>query len=107
MSLSFVREDRKQKSKSNKGQGVPKKHTINEQVKSECEPTQGIIVPLDLPEFEIVSQCIRADECIEVQVRARKESDLCPTCGEVSGKIHDRRKRVKRDITLRAYPVSL
>jgi hypothetical protein len=43
MSLSFVREDRKQKSKSNKGQAVPKKHTIDEQGRSECEPNQGII----------------------------------------------------------------
>ena len=61
MSLSFVREDRKQKSKSNKGQAVSKKHTIDEQGRSEYEPNQGIIIPLDLPEFEIVSQCIGAN----------------------------------------------
>ena len=84
-----------------------KKHTIDEQGRSKCEPNQGIIVPLDLPEFEIVSQCLRADGQIEVQVRARKEQDICPTCGEVSGKIHDTRLRVKRDITLRAYQISL
>src|SRR5258708_39237257 len=30
----------------------------------ECEPNQGIIVPLDLPEFEILSQCMRTDESI-------------------------------------------
>jgi transposase len=107
MSLSFVREDRKQKSKSNKGQAVPKKHTIGEQGRSECEPNQGIIVPLDLPEFEIVSQCLRANGQIEVQVRARNEQDICPTCGEVSEKIHDTRLRVKRDIALRAYQISL
>ena len=107
MSLSFVREDRKQKSKSNKGQAVSKKHTIDEQGRSEYEPKQGILVPLDLPEFEIVSQCLRADGKIEVQVRASKESDVCPTCGEVSRKIHDTRKRVKRDIMLRAYQVAL
>ena len=46
------------------------------------------------------------DESIEVQVRARKEQEL-PGCGEVSEKIHDTRLRVKRDITLRAYQISL
>ena len=86
---------------------MPKKHTIDEQGRRECEPKQGIMVPLDLPACERVSQCIRADGSIEVQVRARKESDACPTCGKVSEKIHDRRKRVKRDIALRIYQVSL
>jgi len=107
MSLSFVRKGRKQKSESNKGQAMPQKHTRDEQERRECEPKQGVMVPLDLPEFEIVGQCIRADGRIEVQVRARKESDVCPTCGEVSEKIHDRRKRVKRDSMLRTYQVSL
>jgi transposase len=86
---------------------VQKKHTIDEQESRECELKQGIIVPLDLPEFEIVSQCIRADGCIEVQVKAKEESATCPTCGEVSKKIHDTRKRIKRDSTLRLYQVSL
>lgn len=66
-----------------------------------------IIVPLDLPAFEIVSQCIRADGSIEVQVRASKASEACPTCGKVSAKIHDTRKRVKQDITLGNYQISL
>jgi transposase len=83
------------------------KHTIDGQRARESEPNQGIIVPLDLPEFEIVSQCMGADESIEVQVRARKESQACPGCGEESAKIHDTRKRVKRDIQLRGYQVSL
>lgn len=86
---------------------MPDKHTIDGQRARESEPNQGIIVPLDLPEFEIVSQCMGADESIEVQVRARKESQACPGCGEESAKIHDRRLRVKRDIQLRGYQVSL
>jgi hypothetical protein len=49
---------------------MPDKHTIDEQRVGESEPNQGIIVPLDLPEFEILSQRIGADESIEVQVRA-------------------------------------
>jgi transposase len=83
------------------------KHTIDGQRARESEPNQGIIVPLDLPEFEIVSQCMRADESIEVQVRARKESQACPRCGQESAKVHDSRKRMKRDIQLRGYQVSL
>jgi transposase len=86
---------------------MPEKHIIDEQERREDEPEQGIIVPLDLPEFEIVSQCIQADGCIEVYVKARKESNICPRCGEVSGKIHDRRPRRKRDMTLRTYQVTL
>ena len=70
---------------------MPEKHTIDGQRARESEPNQGIIVPLDLPEFEIVSQCIGADESIEVQVRARKESQACPGCGKESAKIHDTR----------------
>ena len=86
---------------------MPDKHSRDGQRAEESEPNQGIIVPLDLPEFEILSQCIRADESIEVQVRARKEREACPRCGEESSKIHDTRKRVKRDIRLRGYQVSL
>ena len=86
---------------------MPKKHTINEQERRECETNQGIIVPLDLPEFEIVSQSLQAGGRIEVQVKAKKESETCPTCGEESKKVHDTRKRMKRDITLREYQVTL
>jgi transposase len=86
---------------------MPEKHSIDGQRARESEPNQGIIVPLDLPEFEIVSQCIGADESIEVQVRARKESVVCPRCGQESSKVHDSRKRVKRDLQLREYHVYL
>jgi transposase len=86
---------------------MPDKHTIDRQRARESEPNQGIIIPLDLPEFEIVSQCVRTDESIEVQVRARKESEACPRCREESSKVHDIRKRVKRDIQLRGYQVYL
>src|SRR5260370_27244088 len=86
---------------------MSEKHTIDGQRARESPGNQGIIVPLDLPEFEIVSQSMGADGSMEVQVRARKESEACPRCGEVSGKVHDTRKRVKRDIQLRGYQVSL
>ena len=86
---------------------MPEKDTINGQRTGESEPNQGIIVPLDLPELEIVSQSIRADESIEVHVRARKEHADCPRCGQESSKVHDSRQRVKRDIELRGYQVYL
>ena len=86
---------------------MPDKHTIEGQRARESEANQGIIIPLDLPEFEIVSQCMGVNESIEVQVRARKESEACPKCGEESSKVHDIRKRVKRDIQLRGYQVYL
>jgi transposase len=86
---------------------MSEKHTIDEQRSRESEPKQGIIVPLDLPELEIVSQSIQADGSIEVDVRAKQESAVCPRCGEESSKVHDSRKRVKRDIQLGAYQVYL
>src|SRR5437764_11954706 len=79
------------------------KHSRDGQRTGESEPNQGIIVPLDLPEFTILSQSIGADESIEVQVKARKESDACPRCGKVSTKDHDTRKRAKSDIQQRGY----
>lgn len=84
---------------------MPDKHSIDGQRAGENEPNQGIIVPLDLPEFTILSQSMGADESIEVHVKARKESQACPRCGQTSAKVHDTRKRVKRDIQLRGYQV--
>lgn len=83
---------------------MPEKHTTDG---GESEPNQGIIVPLDLPEFEIVSQRMGADKSIEVHVRAKKESAVCPRCGEESNKVHDSRKRIKRDIRLGIYQIYL
>jgi transposase len=83
------------------------KHTIDGQRTGESEPNQGIIVPLDLPELTILSQSVGEDESIEVHVRAKQESAVCPRCGEESSKVHDRRKRVKRDIQLRGYQMHL
>jgi predicted RNA-binding Zn-ribbon protein involved in translation (DUF1610 family) len=77
------------------------KHSRDGQRARESHPNQGIIVPLDLPEFDMLSQCIRANASIEVEVRTRKESAVCPRCGEERSKVHDSRKRVKRDIQLR------
>jgi transposase len=82
-------------------------HTIDEQRVRENEPKQGIIVPLDLPEFEILSQNMGSGKSIEVRVKAKQESEACPRCGEKSSKVHDIRKRIKRDIRLGVYQVYL
>jgi transposase len=82
-------------------------HTIGGQQKGDQEQGQGILVPLDLPEFKIVSQSQQADGSLEVHVIAIKDCDTCPTCQSVSGKIHDTRKSIKRDSRLRSYQVRL
>jgi transposase len=86
---------------------MSEKHIRDEQRVRENELKQGIIVPLDLPEVEILSQCMGPGESIEVQVRAKQESAVCPRCGEERSKVHDSRARVKRDIQLGAYQVYL
>lgn len=109
MSKKLVHRLMKEKSQStsNKGHVVPEKHTTERQRGGEDESKQRIIVPLDVPEFEIMSQCLHADGGREVQVRVHTTSQACPRCGKLSAKIHERRKRVKRDISLRGYHVSL
>jgi len=86
---------------------MSEKHTIDEQRVRENEPKQGIIVPLDLPEFEILSQNMGSGESIEVHVKAKQESVVCPRCGAESSKVHDIRKRIKRDTQLGVYEIYL
>ncbi|HEX4202728.1 MAG TPA: transposase [Ktedonobacteraceae bacterium] len=82
-------------------------HTIETQQKGEKEQPQGILVPLDLPNFKILSQSQQGDGSLEVHVIGTKNQETCPTCQSVCEKIHDTRRRVKRDITLRTYQVRL
>lgn len=86
---------------------MPKQHIIEEQGSSEREVQPGIIIPLDVPEFEIVSQSQQADGSMEVYMREKKGSEPCPRCGVVCSKVQDRRKRVKRDSQLRTYHIRL
>lgn len=69
--------------------------------------TPGIIVPLDLPDLKILSQCLHSDGSLQVHVIAITDREACPRCGTVCRKIHDTRGRVKRDIALRTYQVHL
>lgn len=82
-------------------------HIIGTQTDGTGEQQKGIIVPLDLPELEIVSQSLRADGSIEVHVRAIKEKDACPKCGNMCVKVHDVRERVKKDRSLGHHQVLL
>ncbi len=82
-------------------------HSIEDQPAGGSSPIQGIIVPLDIAELKIVSQCLQRDGSIEVHAIATTDREPCPTCGNVCVKIHDTRGRVKRDISLRGYQVRL
>jgi transposase len=81
-------------------------HTIDGQSHS-TYPMQGIVVPLDLPGLRILKQSVREDGTIEVHVISPTESETCPHCGEISGKIHDTRIRMKRDIAIRSHQVEI
>lgn len=82
-------------------------HTIADQVGGQNPPLQAILVPLDLPELEIVSQRVQADGSLEIHIQAITTQHACPTCKTICVKIHDTRKRLKKDIALRSYQVRL
>jgi transposase len=86
---------------------MPEQHTIDDQIRPQNSSPQGILVPLDLADFKIVSQSIQPTGSIEVQVIATTDRANCPTCQKTCVKIHDTRGRVKRDIALRTYPLRL
>jgi transposase len=86
---------------------MPSQHIIDTQSGVGSEQVQGIIVPLDLPEFKILGQEIQADGSIEVHVMALTDREACPRCNKISVKIHDRRGRIKRDISLRNHQIRL
>lgn len=76
---------------------MPSQHIIAVQSRAEGEQPEGIIVPLDLPEFKILNQQVQGDGSIEVHVIARINREACPRCRQICVKVHDTRRRVKRD----------
>jgi transposase len=80
-----------------------KQHIINE----DRDQREGILVPLDLPEFRIQRQQWQADGTITVEVMAIAFHAMCPHCQKMSMKIHDTRARRKRDSPLRHQKVEL
>ena len=84
---------------------MPDQHTReNEEEKAFREE---ILVPLDLPEFQMLGQAWKEDGSLSVKVMAKSETAMCPHCQFCCDQIHDRRERVKRDLMVRAYHVKL
>jgi len=81
---------------------LPSQHTTEESV-----PKEGMWVPLDLPDLHILSQACQPNGTIRVEVRAATTQVACPYCQQKCVKIHDTRKRKKRDVALRGYQVEL
>lgn len=68
---------------------------------------EGIFVPLNLPEFQVLGQVWNQDGSLKITVMAKSETAMCPRCQSYSHQIHDRRERLKRDLMLREYRVNL
>ena len=75
--------------------------------KSTALSEQSILVPLGLPGFQILKQTLTQEGGVEVTIISSAERAVCPRCGRVSPKQHDRRLRRKRDIPLAGRQVSL
>lgn len=86
---------------------MPQQHIIEVQSSKEDEQSQGIFVPLDLPNFKILYQDLQADGSIEVHIISRTDGEACPKCNTFCVKVHERRGREKRDISLRTYQVRI
>jgi transposase len=90
---------------------MPGQDTIEELPSQEREKSrrsqEGIIVPLDLPEMQIVGQRLGEDGSLEVEIIGVEARAICPHCQRSSAKIHDTRVRKKRDCSLRGYRVVL
>ena len=70
-------------------------------------PEQSILVPLGLPGFQILTQRLTAEGRVEVTIISSTNRAVCPRCGRVSPKQHDRRLRRKRDVPLAGRQVNL
>jgi transposase len=86
---------------------MQQQHTIDDHPNPDRLSTRGIGVPLDLPELKILDQRCYADGSIEVHVIATTDRETCPFCKKICVKIHDIRRRKKRDTPLRTYRVHL
>jgi transposase len=84
---------------------LPSQHT-KESVE-EIVSQEGMVIPLNLPEFRLVAQEQHADGSLSLKVIAVRDSATCPHCQQESEQIHDCRERVKRDLNVREYHVHL
>ena len=79
----------------------------NQHITDDAVRTEGIVVPLDLPELRILSQELQANGTIRVEVIATATQASCPQCHKPCVKIHDTRARKKRVLALREHQVEL
>lgn len=66
-----------------------------------------IILPLGLPELEIVNQETSAEGHLLLAVRYAHSTSVCPACQRPSNKLHDQRVQEARDVPLWDQPVHL
>lgn len=81
---------------------MPSQHTTEE-----ITAKEGVLVPLDLPELHLLSQEWQVDGTLRIEVIATTTQVVCPHCQKLCVKIHDTRKRKKRDRSLRDHQVEL
>jgi transposase len=84
---------------------LPHQHIREDEEEKACG--EGIILPLDLPEFRVMGQAWNPDGSLSVYVIAKQETAMCPHCHCPCDQIHDRRLRKKRDLMLRSSRVNL
>jgi len=82
---------------------MQEQHTIEK----EDAQREGILVPLDLPDFRICQQQWQDDGTICVVIIARTTQVCCPQCQQMCTKVHDRRARKKRDLPCQAHQMEL
>jgi transposase len=84
---------------------LPSQHTREDEEEEVFR--EGILIPLDLPEFQVLGQEWNQDGSLSIRVLAKSETAICPHCQSRCDQIHDRRERVKRDLMVREYHVNL
>src|SRR5215469_15285136 len=86
---------------------VSLQHTIAASRSAPALSEPSILVPLGLPDFQILSQTITEEGVVEVTIVSSADRAVCPHCGRVSPKQHDQRLRRKRDVPLAGRQVQL
>jgi transposase len=89
---------------------MPSQHSIEKGLSQEegrRQAEEGIVVPLELPEWRILKQEVQPDGTIRVEVMGTNERAKCPHCDAICVKRHDVRPRSKRDVPLRGHRVEL
>lgn len=69
-------------------------------------PDDFIKVKLGLPQLMILRQKENKTH-FEIEVKYRRSEAVCPRCGQITNKVHDRREQWKQDRRLRDKPVYL